>query len=86
MPINIFGTPNLLGTEPSGMSLFIEGPESAYVYNSVGMNVYGVTDFNSGIMNLVTWTPSGTANSGVFNLSINSGPPKNNLNLNVRGR
>ena len=86
MPINIFGTPNLLGTEPSGMSLFIEGPESAYVYNSVGMNVYGATDFNSGIMNLVTWTPSGTANSGVFNLSINSGPPKNNLNLNVRGR
>ena len=49
------------------------------------LNIQGILGHGSGTMNLVA-SASGTANSGNLNLRINSGPPKNNLDLNIRGR
>ncbi len=59
--------------------------ESGGPVTPLTLNIQGITGFGSGTMNLVA-SASGTANSGTLNLNINSGPPKNNLDLNVRGR
>jgi len=70
---------------PSGMSLFITGPDSANVYNSMNINVEGIKGLGSGTMFLIA-SASGTDASGSLNLNIGSEFPSNILNLNVRGR
>ena len=74
-----------LSYRPSGTSLYILGPDQANVYNSIDMNVAGVSGIPSGTMPLFTFAPSGSA-SGFLNLNMTSNELSGNLNLNVRGR
>ena len=88
-----------LNLRPSGMSLTIIGPDKANVYNTMGMNINAVLgsvsgiggEFPSGFM--LVASASGTNVSGIdgnspsgFMLNIGSEFPRENLNINIRGR
>lgn len=72
---------------PSGMSLFIPGPSSAYVYNNIALpiNISGTLGVNSGDMPLFTMATNLTES---LNINISGEDPNKSgiLNLNVRGR
>jgi hypothetical protein len=70
---------------PSGLSLFITGPDSANVYNSMDLSIEGVSGLSSGTLFLIA-SASVIDTSGTLNLNIGSEFPSNTLNLNTRGR
>ena len=69
---------------PSGMSLYMAGPDSANVYNNIGFYTTSNLDSSSGILPMNMQVSSGFISSGM-NLLISSNTLTNNLNLRVRG-
>lgn len=70
---------------PSGMVLYILGPESANVYNTLGVNIAGISGFTSGTMPLYITAPSGSSYESL-NLNLTSTQTTGTLNLSTRGR
>ena len=82
MPLVTSGMP--VTVETSGISLYMTGPDSANVYNNIGLYTDACIELSSGTIPLSILVPSGTISSGM-NLMINSNTLTNNLNLRVRG-
>lgn len=76
---------NSLVHRPSGMALYILGPESANVYNTLGINIAGISGFTSGTMPLYITAPSGSSYESL-NLNLTSTQTTGTLNLSTRGR
>jgi hypothetical protein len=83
-----------MNKRPSGMSLFISGPDSAIVYNNMGLysTSWTTTQAGSGtdpLLSGLLLTVSGanpTSDSGIMNISLSGTIEKtDNLNLRVRG-
>tara|TARA_Y100001963_G_scaffold156573_1_gene250522 strand:+ start:23197 stop:36075 length:12879 start_codon:yes stop_codon:yes gene_type:complete len=81
-PSAVYVYNNGIGHQLLNNTLFAESGGSVV---PLTLSIEGILGNSSGTMNLVA-SASGTPNSGNLNLNINSGPPKNNLDLNVRGR
>ena len=64
----------------------MQGPESASVYNTVGLHTASA-NLSSGTMNMALWNPSGISVSGSMNLHI-SGTVINTgrMNMRIRGK
>ena len=82
MPLVTSGMP--VTVETSGISLYMEGPDSAIVYNNIGFYTTSNLDSSSGILPINMQVSSGFISSGM-NLLINSNALTDNLNLRVRG-
>ena len=66
------------------INLYMQGPESASVYNTVGLHTAS-RNLSSGTMNMALWNPSGVAISGSMNLHV-SGTVSNTARMNMRIR
>ena len=68
------------------INLYMQGPESASVYNTVGLHTAS-RNLSSGTMNMALWNPSGVAISGSMNLHV-SGTVLNTgrMNMRIRGK
>ena len=82
--VNLFASGSPVGTS-GDMNMVIIGPDSANVYNSVGLVGFGIEDFGSGSMNLMTSVASGDINNSL-NLNLKSDVPNGQLNLRTRGK
>ena len=74
-----------LNHRPSGLSLFIPAPSSAYVYNNMDINIKGASGVPSGDMPLFTMSTLVTNNLNI-NVSGEDASPSGELLINIRGR
>lgn len=82
-PLNIFMSGSPVDTS-GNINLYMKGPESASVYNTVGLHTASRYD-SSGTMNMALWLPSGISVSGSMNLHV-SGTVVDTARVNMRIR
>ena len=64
----------------------MKGPESASVYNTMGLHTASRYDA-SGSVNLALWNPSGISTSGSMNLHVSGATfGSSKMNIRIRGK
>lgn len=81
MPLVISGVPQQVNNK---IPLYIPGPDSDMVYNTMNTYVFGADGYSSGNMNMFVAVASGDS-GGALNLNITSTQTTGNLDLRIRG-
>ena len=83
MRMHISGKPPI---DSGNINLYMKGPESASVYNTMGLHTASRYDA-SGSVNLALWNPSGISTSGSMNLHVSGATfGSSKMNIRIRGK